>query len=81
MSFTRWTGYGDISFDITPLSRQSFSASLYDDGSAFVSATNTLSIADDCDLLLVWQHFDGNGSSLFGENPLDFFYGRGQWSF
>ena len=81
LSFARWTGYGDLSFDFTALSRQSIGTSLYDDGSWYGTASNAISLADDWDLLLVWQHFDGSSSSLFGANPLDLLFGRVQWSF
>ena len=39
------------------------------------------SLADDWQLLLVWQHFDGSSDSFFGENPTDMVYGRVRWSF
>jgi hypothetical protein len=81
MSFTRWTGYGELAFDITSLSRQTFGAAVYDDGSWYFTATNGYSLADNWQLLLVWQHFDGSSDSLFGENPTDMIYGRIRWSF
>ena len=81
ISFTRWTGYLDAGFDITSLSRQSVGSAVYDDGSWFFTATNAYSLADDWQLLLVWQHFDGSTDSLFGENPTDMVYGRIRWSF
>jgi len=81
LSFTRWTGYGDLSFDITALSRQIVGAAAYDDGSWFLTATNAYSLADDWQLMLVWQHFDGPSNSQFGENPADIIFGRVRWSF
>ena len=81
LSFTRWTGYGDVGFDITSLSRQIVGAAAYDDGSWFLTATNAISLADDWQLMLVWQHFDGPKDSLFGENPADMIFGRLRWSF
>ena len=81
ISFTRWTGYADAGFDITSLSRQTLGAAAYDDGSWFLTATNAISLADDWQLMLVWQHFDGPGDSLFGENPADMVFGRLRWSF
>lgn len=81
ISFTRWTGYGDVSFDITALSRQSMGTALYDDGSWFLTAGNVYSLADNWQFMLVWQHFDGPGSSLFGEDPADMIFGRLRWSF
>ncbi len=81
ISFTRWTGYGDLSFDISALSRQTVGAAAYDDGSWFLTATNAYSLADDWQFMLVWQHFNGPGDSLFGENPADMIFGRLRWSF
>ena len=81
ISFTRWTGYADLSFDLTALSRQTMGAAAYDDGSWFLTASNAISLADDWQLMLVWQHFDGSGNSLFGENPADMVFGRLRWSF
>jgi len=81
ISFTRWTGYADAGFDITSLSRQTLGAAAYDDGSWFLTATNAISLADDWQLMLVWQHFDGPGDSLFGEDPADMVFGRLRWSF
>lgn len=81
LSFTHWTGYVDYSFDITPLSRQSLATSLYDDGSVYLILANAISMADDWELLLVWQHFDGKSGSLFGDSPSDLVFGRVRWSF
>ncbi|MGR5489279.1 hypothetical protein ACPV5F_25870, partial [Vibrio alfacsensis] len=36
LSFTKFTGYADLGFDITPLSRITMSGSYYQDGSFFV---------------------------------------------
>ncbi len=81
ISFTRWTGYGGISFDVTSLSRQVIGSVIYDDGSWYVMASNTYSMADNWQLLIVWQHFDGDTSSLFGKDPADMIYLRSKWSF
>jgi len=81
ISFTRWTGYGDVSFDITSLSRQVIGSVIYDDGSWYIMASNTYSLADNWQLLFVWQHFDGDSNSLFGEDPADIVYARVKWSF
>ncbi|MCG6911068.1 MAG: hypothetical protein LJE94_13215 [Deltaproteobacteria bacterium] len=81
ISFSRWTGYADLSFDITSLSRQTVGGALYDDGSLFLTASNAYSLADNWQLMLVWQHFDGSGDSLFGENPADLFCARIRWNF
>lgn len=81
LSFTHWTGYADFSFDITPLSRQSLGSSYYDDGSWYLLASNSISLADDWELFLIWQHFDGKPGSLFGADPSDLLFGRVRWSF
>jgi len=81
LSFTKWTFYADVSFDITPLSRQSFALNGYDDGSWFGMASNSISLADDWELFLIWQHFGGDSDSLFGINPADLLFARIRWSF
>lgn len=81
LSFTRWTGYAELSFDATDLSRQSLGFSAYDDGSLYIIANNSTSLADDWELLLVWQHFGGSGDSLFGAEPADLLSARLRWSF
>ncbi len=81
ISFTEWTGYGELAFDITSLSRQTIGSAFYDDGSWYLTATNAYSLADDWQLLLVWQHYDGSSDSLFGKDPVDMIYGRIGWSF
>ena len=81
LSFTRWTGYTELGFDITALSRQTIGISLYDDGSWYLLAGNSISLADDWELLLIWQHFDGKPGSLFGKDPFDLVFARLRWSF
>ena len=81
ISFSRWTGYGETAFDITALSRQTFGVAVYDDESWYVIATNIYSLADDWQLMLVWQHYDGPSGSFFGEDPSDILSGSLRWSF
>ncbi|MGF1679968.1 hypothetical protein [Photobacterium minamisatsumaniensis] len=81
LSFTNWTGYADASFDISPLSRLTFSATYYDDGSFFVGASNSYSLADDWQLLGVIQRFDGSSNSLFGDSASTLVFGQLRWSF
>ncbi len=81
LSFTRWTGYAELGFDVTALSRQTLAVSAYDDGSLYAIASNAISLADDWELLLVWQHFNGSDHSLFGAAPTDLLSGRLRWSF
>ncbi len=81
ISFAEYTSYADLSFDITPLSRQTFGAGFYDDGSWFVTGSNRISLSDDWDLLLVWQHFNGSNDSLFGANPAHLIFAHLGWNF
>jgi hypothetical protein len=81
LSFAHWTGYFDFAFDLTALSRQTFALSYYGDDSWYLLASNSISLADNWELLLVWQHFDGKPGSLFGNAPSDLLFGRMQWSF
>lgn len=81
LSFTNWTGYADIGFDISPLSRITFSGSAYDDGSYFVGVNGSYSLADNWQLLGVLQRFDGSASSLFGESASTLVFAQVKWSF
>ncbi|GAA4876477.1 hypothetical protein [Ferrimonas pelagia] len=81
LSFTRWTGYGDIGFDITPLSRFTLTATAYQDGSYFIGANASYSLANDWQLLGVLQRFDGRNDSLFGDTPSTLLFAQVKWSF
>jgi hypothetical protein len=81
LSFTEWAGYVDGTFDVTSLSKQTLGFNMYDDGSYFGMASNSISMADDWELLLVWQYFSGDTNSLFGGNPSHLLFGRIRWSF
>ncbi|MBY5991223.1 hypothetical protein [Ferrimonas balearica] len=81
LSFTRWTGYGDLSFELSPLSRLTLSATGYDDGSLFVGMSADYSLANDWQLLGVVQRFDGTSDSLFGATPATLLFGQLRWNF
>lgn len=81
LSFSRWTASVDLSFDITPLSRQLIGVSYYDDDSFYLVATNAISLSDNFELQLVLQHFAGASSSRFGQQPNTLGYARLRWSF
>lgn len=81
LSFSRWTASVDLSFDLTPLSRQLVGVSYYDDDSFYLVATNAISLSDNFELQLVLQHFAGAASSRFGQQPKTFGYLRLRWSF
>ncbi|MGF1726093.1 hypothetical protein [Photobacterium nomapromontoriensis] len=81
LSFARWTAYADASLDITPLNRLTLSATYYDDGSFFVGASNSYSLADDWQLLAVLQRFDGTHKSLFGQSATTLLFAQIRWSF
>ncbi|OIN24137.1 hypothetical protein [Vibrio barjaei] len=81
LSFTKFTGYADLGFDITPLSRFTVSGSYYQDGSFFVGLSNSYSLSDDWQLLTVLQRFDGSSGSLFGATPSTLLFANIKWSF
>ena len=81
LSFTELSSYADASFDISPLSRLTFSGTYYDDGSFFVGASNTYSLADDWQMLTVIQRFDGSSDSLFGQTANTQLFWQVRWSF
>ncbi|WP_064791944.1 hypothetical protein [Shewanella woodyi] len=81
LSFSQWTSYLDVSFDISELNRVTFSSSYYDDGSYFVGASTSHSLANNWSLLLVLQRFDGSSSSLFGQTPSSLGSVQLKWSF
>jgi hypothetical protein len=67
LSFTEFTGYADVSVDITPLIRLTALGSYYQDGSYFYGLTSNYSMPDNWQLTFVFQHFDGKNDSLFSE--------------
>ncbi|WP_242426161.1 hypothetical protein [Vibrio sp. qd031] len=69
LSFTQWTGYADIGFDLTALSRVTAQGSYYDDGSYFLGASLSYSLADNWTLSGFVQYFDGviNNTSVYGQ--------------
>jgi hypothetical protein len=81
LSFTTYTGYADVSFDVTPLSKVTFSGSYYQDNSFFVGLSNSYSLADDWQLLTVLQRFDGATGSLFGQTPSTLLFANIKWAF
>lgn len=81
LSFTRWSGYADLSADLTALTRLTLSTTGYDDGSYFVGLSASHSLADDWQLLAVLQRFDGSGDSLFGSTPATLLFGQIRWNF
>ncbi len=81
LSFTEHTFYADLGFDISSLSRLTFSGSVYDDGSYFLGVTNSYSLADNWQLTGVLQRFAGSNDSLFGELPGLLAFAQVKWSF
>ena len=81
LSFTEFTWYGDVSFDISPLSRVTFSTTYYQDGSYFIGASNSYSLADDWQLMTVLQRFDGTSNSLFGKAASTLLFAQLKWSY
>ncbi|QYJ87270.1 hypothetical protein K0I73_06070 [Shewanella mesophila] len=81
LSFTQWTYYGEASFDWSALSRVSLSASYYQDGSYFVGASVSYSLANDWQLQFIAQRFDGDIDSLFGQSASTLAFAQVKWSF
>lgn len=81
LSFTEFTGYADIGFDISPLSRLTLSGSYYQDGSYFYGLSSNYSISDNWQLMLILQRFDGTGDSLFAETANTAVYANIGWNF
>ncbi len=81
LSFTNWTSYLEVGFDISPLSRFTVRGSFYDDGSYFYGANMSYSLANDWSMLMVLQRFDGSSSSLFGQSPSTLGFMQFKWSF
>lgn len=81
LSFTENTGYADISFDLTPLSRFTLAASYYQDDSYFIGLSNHYSLDNDWQLLMFVQRFDGSSRSVLGASATTLVYGSIKWSF
>ncbi|WP_248674680.1 hypothetical protein [Shewanella colwelliana] len=81
LSYTQWTYYGEVSFDVSSLSRLSASGSYYQDGSYFLGASVSYSLANDWQLQLIAQRFDGKAESLFGQSASTVVFGQMRWSF
>lgn len=81
LSFTHWTLYSSLGFDISSLSRMNIMGSYYDDGSYFIGLNQTYSLSDNWQLIGVVQYFDGINDSVFGENPSTLLYAQVKWSF
>lgn len=81
LSFTDWTYYFDLGFDISSLSRLTLTTSYYRDGSYFIGANGSYSLADDWQLLMVLQRFDGSSDSLFGQTAATLGFVQLKWSF
>ena len=81
LSFTQWTYYGEVSFDLSALSRISLSASYYQDGSYFIGASANYSLANDWQLQFIAQRFDGRVESLFGQSASTLAFAQLKWSF
>jgi len=81
LSFTHNTVYLDVSFDFSALNRMTISTSYYQDESYFIGLSNAYSLANDWQILMVLQRFDGGGSSLFGQTASTLLYANIKWSF
>lgn len=81
LSFTRFTGYADLGFDISPLNRMSLLTSYYEDGSYFFAANFNHSLSNNWDLAAILQRFDGSNASAFGQAASTFAYLQIKWGF
>ncbi|SON48725.1 hypothetical protein [Vibrio tapetis] len=81
LSFTKQTLYADLGFDISPLSRITFSSIYYQDGSMYFSLNSSYSLSNNVQLLAVAQRFDGRSGSLFHESASTLVFGQIKWSF
>ncbi|MFV7769579.1 hypothetical protein [Shewanella marisflavi] len=81
LSFTPWTFYLETGLDLSPLSRLNGAVSYYDDGSYFYGVTYQYSLADDWQLSVIGQRFDGSPVSLFGQSASTLGYLQLKWSF
>ncbi len=81
LSFTKQTLYADLGFDMSPLSRITFSSIYYQDGSMYLSINSSYSVSNNVQLLAVAQRFDGQSDSLFSESASTLVFGQIKWSF
>jgi hypothetical protein len=79
LSFTRFTGYAEVGFDLSPLNRSTVSIIGYQDHSVYFSYVNQYSLADNWQLTASIQRFDGVDSSLFGVTPTTMVYTMIRW--
>ena len=81
LSFSRWTGYADVGFEPTDLSRLTLSTLYYEDGSVSATLLGTYSLADNWELSGVLRYYGGSDSSLFGSAPQTLGFARLRWSY
>ncbi|RKF13289.1 hypothetical protein DBZ36_19725 [Alginatibacterium sediminis] len=82
LSFSRWTAFANLGFDINALNRVELSSSYYSDQSYYLGLSNQSSLAENWELLMIAQWFDGmQASSTFSNNSGGQFSARLKWSF
>jgi hypothetical protein len=81
MAFSRWSGYLNLDMELTPLNRLTCAIGSYDDGSRYFSVGDTLSLANNLDMLLLWQRFGGHSGSLFGDTRSNLLFARIRWNY
>nr|WP_159065031.1 hypothetical protein [Thaumasiovibrio subtropicus] len=81
LSFTRWTAYADLGFDLNPLSRVTTSVTYYDDGSYYVGLNGHYSLSENWTSSVVLQHFDGDDDSAFGQTANTSVHFQIKWSY
>lgn len=80
LSFTEFTGYAEVGFDLTALNRSTLSTMYYQDESIYLCYSNVYSLTDNWQLTTSVQHFNGSHSSLFGITPTTSIYTMIQWN-
>ncbi|WED24194.1 hypothetical protein L3Q72_15020 [Vibrio sp. JC009] len=81
LSFAEYSAYADVSFITSPLNSVTLSAIYYQDDSCYFSLSDSYSLSDDWQLLVVLQRFDGDNDSLFGESKSSLIYTQLRWNF
>lgn len=81
LGFTELGSYAELDVEWSALSRLALSATYYNDGSFFIGASNTYSLANNWQMVTILQRFDGNDGSLFGQSAAAVLYWQLRWSF
>ena len=81
LSFSRLTGYSEVSFDTSPLNRITVSGIYYQDKSVYFSLSSRYSLSDNWQLMGMIQRFDGERDSVFGLAASTLIHAQVRWNF